>query len=208
MAKTKKRLKDYSPAGAAARDILDGEGSIELVAMMESENLIDEAGYEKLPDGCLADFHLTLKKIRKGLGMTQAQLAKRIGVTRRYYARWEGGGMVIGTRAKRIDEVLEEEIEELLDEHPALRHIHVISLPKILRDDFRRMEVEGEFVNNELRKIPAWPDMPLKKLREALGYIYTRALNWRYWQYKVYMKALAERMLQGTIRIVIAERNE
>lgn len=55
-----------------------------------------------------------LKERRSATGLTQAELAAKVGVTRRSVIRWESGQTIPGVRKiERIAEALDCEVEDL-----------------------------------------------------------------------------------------------
>ena len=52
---------------------------------------------------------------RKAIGLTQKELAERLGVTNKAVSKWEtGGGMPDVSMLKKLSEILEVSVDELL----------------------------------------------------------------------------------------------
>src|SRR5438874_9377146 len=62
-----------------------------------------------------------LKQFRVRAGMTQAKLAKKIGVTQPNYQRWESGSAPVpDDKLKKLAKVLETSPEAILGRHPPI----------------------------------------------------------------------------------------
>src|SRR5207249_11400862 len=63
-----------------------------------------------------------LKQFRVRAGMTQAKLAKKVGVTQPNYQRWESGSATVPEdKLKKLAKALETTPEALLGRHPPIK---------------------------------------------------------------------------------------